>query len=115
VALNASATAIKRSKTYPIGRMAEGSVQRAELARVAQDTWRRGMFYVSAQYRDPWVLTVLIDRELWGGEGEIGKGANGHRDHAGPAFDDVCNCRAAIRTELVSGLVAAVGHALPRL
>ena len=115
MALNASATAIKMSKTYPIGRMADGSVQRVELVRVAQDTWLRGMFYVCAQYRDPWVLTVLIDGELWGGKGGIGKGADGHRDHAGPAFDDVCNCRAAIRTELVSRLAAAVSHALPRL
>jgi hypothetical protein len=71
------------------------------------------MFHVFGQYRDPWVLTVLIDRELWGGEGGIGEGADGHRDHAGPAFDDVCNCRAASRTELLSRLAAAVGQALP--
>src|SRR5215203_4302649 len=72
------------------------------------------MLHGFTQYHDPRVLTVLVDGEFWGGEGGVRKCADGHCDHAGPAFDDVCDRRAAIRAELVSRLVPAVSHTLPR-
>jgi hypothetical protein len=57
------------------------------------------MFYVFAQYGDPWVLTVLIDGELWGGKGGIGKGADGqHRIHVAGAPDELRNLIAYILT-----------------
>src|SRR5215204_3475777 len=111
-----SGSTLLRLKPEPAARLTSiiGRMMRAHRARIAQDTWRRGMLHGFAQYHVPRLLTMRVDGEFWGGKGGVRKCADWHCDHAGPAFDDVCDRRAAIRAELVSRLVPAVSHTLPR-
>src|SRR5829696_422531 len=69
-----SGSTLLRLKPEPAARLTSiiGRMMRAHRARIAQDTWRRGMLHGFAQYHDPRVLTMLVDGEFWGGEGRIG-------------------------------------------
>src|SRR5262245_59995819 len=73
------------------------------------------MFDAVPHDRDPIMLAMFIDGEARFRKSEIGEGADWHGDEARPSFDHKGDGRSAIRTEAISGAMAAVGDTLPCL
>src|SRR4029453_210451 len=73
------------------------------------------MLDVVAEYRDPVMLAMLVDREARAWKIRIGKGSERHGDDAWPAFDYISDGRSAIGAEAIGGAMTAVGDALPCL